>query len=864
MPTSYRYRLLLVLWCLSGAVPVAAQSGLVPRFALEKSGLSLERPTRAGVFFDVVGRRAGAFGYENRSFEVWAWPMKLVRDFELSFRLENYPLDIPGPEVMSYLEVRPEATILTYTHSAFTVRQILFAPIDEPGVVMLLDIDSALPLTVTGAFRPDLRLMWPAGLMTGNLFWEADHHRYGIVEESRRFAAALRVPEAEDVSVMPYQEEPRDVPNRFVLRTTPARTRSHFYPIVVAGSVNGYEEAAQTADRLLTNAAALYRENVRYYRDFEARTTQLVTPDERLNTAFAWAKVGTDKGMATNPLLGTGLVAGFRTAGNSERPGFAWFFGRDALWTSLALNAMGDFAATRTALDFLRPFQRADGKIPHEISQSAPLMNWFEDYPYPWASADATPLFIVAHADYWRASGDTDYIRRHWDALVKAYRFTQATDTDDNRLVENDAFGHGWVEGGELYPTHEELYQQGAWIEAARSLAELASVVGDRRLAAEARQVADSTLRVVEQAYWVEPGGFYAFDTRTQGQPGRYEEDTVLPAVPMAWGLLDDARSQRNLDRIGAGSMATDWGARILSRQSRRYDPLSYHYGSVWPLFTGWASMGAYRYGRTHIGQQALYANALLTWQFALGYVTELLSGDYNTPFGRSSHHQVWSEAMVITPAVRGLLGVQVERGAQRLRLQPQLPGDWDHVTVRQLAVGPVRFDLTMERRLGRDRLVLTRTGEGGPAQVVVGPALPLDAEVYQVTVNGQPMPFEVEQRGDNHHAFVTIVPGAATEIVYDYQPGTAVYGRQALPAPGARNEGLRVLRARAEQGALYLLVEGLGGQTYPLFVRTPHTVQGVAGVTVDQPSGQDATLGIAFPGTAGQYVRREIRLPLQ
>jgi hypothetical protein len=46
--------------------------------------------------------------------------------------------------------------------------------------------------------------------------------------------------------------------------------------------------------------------------------------------------------------------------------------------------------------------------------------------------------------------------------------------------------------------------------------------------------------------------------------------------------------------------------------------------------------------------------------------------------------------------------------------------------------------------------------------------------------------------------------------------------------------------------------------------VRTPHTVQGVAGVTVDQPSGQDATLGIAFPGAAGQYVRRELRLPLQ
>ena len=57
--------------------------------------------------------------------------------------------------------------------------------------------------------------------------------------------------------------------------------------------------------------------------------------------------------------------------------------------------------------------------------------------------------------------------------------------------------------------------------------------------------------------------------------------------------------------------MATDWGHRILSERSHLYDPLSYHYGSVWPLFTGWASVAAYRYGRPHVGYQALMANAL-------------------------------------------------------------------------------------------------------------------------------------------------------------------------------------------------------------------------------------------------------------
>ena len=82
------------------------------------------------------------------------------------------------------------------------------------------------------------------------------------------------------------------------------------------------------------------------------------------------------------------------------------------------------------------------------------------------------------------------------------------------------------------------------------------------------------------------------------------DEDTVLPAVPLWWGALEAESAQSEIDHLGSGSMATDWGARLISDQSQLYDPLSYHNGSVWPLFTGWASMGAYRYGRPHVGSR--------------------------------------------------------------------------------------------------------------------------------------------------------------------------------------------------------------------------------------------------------------------
>src|SRR4030095_9998631 len=179
------------------------------------------------------------------------------------------------------------------------------------------------------------------------------------------------------------------------------------------------------------------------------------------------------------------------------------------------------------------------------------------------------------------------------------------------------------------------------------------------------------------------------------------DEDTVLPAVPLWWGTLDPERAEAEVDHLGAASLATDWGQRLLSDRSALFDPLSYHYGSVWALFTGWASVGAYRYGRPHVGYQSLMANALLTYQGALGFVTELLSGESNAPFGRSSHHQVWSQAMVVSPVMSGLFGIEVAQGGRALTVAPQLPASWDKAAVRQLAVGRDRYDVVMEREAG-------------------------------------------------------------------------------------------------------------------------------------------------------------------
>ncbi|HZE69693.1 MAG TPA: GH116 family glycosyl hydrolase [Pyrinomonadaceae bacterium] len=881
------------------ASPAQAQANTVftPKFILKKSGLELERITHAGTFFDVVGHKSAVLGYEHRALESWVYPLKLLDDFQLSFRIEGYPLEFRAADLAILINARPEATTFTYSHAAFTVHQTIFAPVDEPGIIMLLDVKSTLPISVTVSFRPKLRLAWPAGLMTGNLEWEKKEHVYYITEESKRFVGLIGSPAGQDASVMPYQEEPRDVPASFVINASPEDLITSFIPIVIAGGVEGREKTKAIYDRLLHSIPELYDKNVAYYERLENETVSLKTPDDSLNKAFSWAKVGVDKGIATNPSLGTGLVAGFRTSGDSERPGFAWFFGRDAMWTSLAINSYGDFGAARKALEFLRKFQRADGKIPHEISQSASLIPWFTDYEFPWNSADGSPLYVIAHGDYWRATGDKDFLRTNWESIVKAYRFSAATDTDSNQLIENSKktkFGHGWVEGGALYPPHEEIYMQGLWIEASRCLAEMAAVVGDSDLAAAARANGERTRTAMEQTYWLGDRGFYAFATKLpaekppEAEPGPniierqarlnelsnrriFDEDTVLPAVPLWFETMTAERAQSEIDHIGSNHIATDWGARLLSDQSRLYDPLSYHNGSVWPLFTGWASMGAYRYGRPHVGYQALTANALLTFTGALGYVTELLSGDFNAPFGRSSHHQVWSEAMVITPAVRGLLGIEARAGGKELRFAPQLPANWNQIEARNVPAGNTRFDITLEREIRRLTVKITRRGaltvKGATMgeRITVAPAFPLDARISAVRVRGRSTKFVTNIIGDVQRAEVSLDADQPTiDVVYSYDEGTDVFADQDIPAPGAQSKGLRILSSRADHDALHLVLEGLGGHSYRLNVRTPHEIGEVSDV-IKETGGPNATrLVIAFNGPTDTYVRRDLTIPLR
>jgi len=864
----------------------AAQTPMtfIAKKELPKSRLELTRRTQNGSFYDVIGRKSAAFGYEHRNMEAWVYPLKIVDDLEFYFKIEGYNLPFRGADLLTNIEVRPEATIFTYSHAAFTVKQIIYAPVDEQGLIILLDINTKLPMTVDVAFRPKLKLMWAGNLMTGFYGQDDKEKYYFIGEETQKFFGIVGTPGAKDVSLMPYQEEPKDVPVRYQINISPEEAAKNFVPVVIAGSTNGRTKAVETYNKLLKNAVPLYENNVKYYENFLDNTAQITTPDERLNTAFAWAKIGTEKGVATNPYLGTGLLAGFRTSGDSERPGFAWYFGRDSMWTALAINSYGDYATTKNALDFLKKYQRDDGKIPHEISQSATLIDWWKGYPYAWNSTDATPLYVIVQGDFHRTSGDVEFLKANWDSITKAYKYEEATDTDNNGLIENTKFGHGWVEGGALYPPHEEIYLQGVWIEASKNMAEMADAMGDKTLAERAKTNAEKCRVAMEKTYWMDDKGFYAYATQIQrkepvkAEPGPnlerrqkrlnelstkalYDEDTVLPAVPLWWKTMSDERAQKQIDRLGSAKISTDWGARIIANDSELYDPLSYHYGSVWGLFTGWQSVAAYNYGRPHVGYQALMANSLLTYSNALGYVTELLSGDFNAPFGRSSHHQVWSEAMVISPVLRGMLGIEVSNAGKSLKFAPQIPANWNDLNVRNIRAGASQVDFKLKRANGKMTISVANKTTDQTVSIILSPSFPLDSVVKNVTANGKKIAFQMKSNGDVQQAEVKFdLTTSPTEISFDYVEGTDIYVEMPSLTAGAENKGLRIIKSQARKDGLFLSLEGRGGQTYSLGVKSPRILKEVEGVKIT--SANEHEMRISFTGEASSYIKREILLP--
>ncbi|MEX2281056.1 MAG: GH116 family glycosyl hydrolase [Gemmatimonadota bacterium] len=840
----------------------------VPRFTLETTGLFSRGPVRPWAYLADQGRRAAVFGDESGSFEAWVWPLKLVRDFRLAFKVPEYDEPIAGSAIARDVIARPEGATIVYAHPSFTVRQHVFVPMNEPGIVMLLEIESVRPLEIMVRMHAEFNLAWPGSFGGGYITWQPDRQRFLLSQGGvRLYNAFIGSPFASNGTSHAAHDAPT-VPSQFLLKFDPRSLPAEYIPIVIAGGATVRDSVELVYRRLLDQAPSYWRDKVEHYRGVRQGLLSITSPDVLLNQALEWSKVNLDQQLVCNPDLGCGLVAGFGRAGAGNfRPGFGWFFGGDAAINSFAMSSIGQFELVRDGLRFLARHQREDGKIAHEISQAAGRLPWFTDYPYTWFHGDTTPFWIMACYTYWSASGDEDFLKQLWPNIARAFRWSVSTDTDGDALMENPKAGAGAIEVGGLGEgLWTDIYLAGVWVAALEGVADMARAAGDVAAANQAAALFERAQRSLETKFWLDAAGIYAFALLEPAAgataPRLNDALTVWPSTAMSFGLLDDARADRMLREIGSSAITTDWGTRMLSRNHPLYDPLHYINGTVWPFVTGFAALAHYRYHRGWAGFDLVRDVARAPVVVARGRPPELLSGAFYDVLDTAVPQQFFATSMFVSPLVKGLIGIQADAPNRALSLDPHLPAEWNTLAVSNIPVGAHRVWLTIRRGQGKYEVSLRRTGPAAPLFVRLSPALPLGARVERAKVDDRDVPVQAEQTAHDVHASIEFSLSSAAEVEIEYSGGMEVVTPAESLEIGDRSSALKVLDFRRVGRDYVVLVEGVPTATYTLALRSETRVRSVTGADIIEQVNQRLVLRLRVgTGATSQFTRREIRI---
>jgi hypothetical protein len=302
---------------------------------------------------------------------------------------------------------------------------------------------------------------------------------------------------------------------------------------------------------------------------------------------------------------------------------------------------------------------------------------------------------------------------------------------------------------------------------------------------------------------------------------------------------------------------------RIISSEDPKYNPGGYHFGSVWPLFTGWAAVGEYRYHRALPAYSNLRANALLALNGSLGHVTEVLSGDYFEPLSTSSPHQIWSAAMVTSPLLRGMLGLSTNAGLHTIALTPHLPYNWSSFSAENVAAGDCRVGIEYHRTIGEITLDIHRSGSG-MCTIDFSPAVSLNAKVIEADVNGRKVPVHLDKSSVDQHAGIRFPVSVGTSKLHiSLRDDFGLFCDSQLPPLGGASEGLRVVSESwtADGSVLRLDLSGRAGHTYELGLWNAALISGIEGATLDKTGGTPH-LKISFPGSnRPAYVHTKVSL---
>lgn len=800
------------------------------------------------------GQRALLMGYSSMGLEAWAYPFQLFRNYRIQFLPRGTDGAIDGDTVLRRIEYRPDEIVRIYLGPDFEVREHLFVPLDHPGVILNYEV-TGRDVDLRVSFLPVLDLMWPAGLGGQDLTWSTLLDGYVISERSTGFRAVIASPQQTAHSEVVNSTLRQDLTQSMVLHPVDGKAQV-FAALESESAAEGSElQSLEQNESQMRIAAQAHVKAV-----FE-QGLQIHTPDAELNSALAWSRLALDQAWVCNERIGCGVVAGYGPSRGMRRPQYAWFFGGDGLVATGALLAMNDADRARAELEFILKYQnRTNGMIWHEMSQSAPFIDWVGKYPYMYVHVDITFDFLTTLANYYETTGDLSFLRDHWAQIAAAYSYCRSTVSPQTSLPEIPAGKEG---GNEQDRMSEDVGLSAEWVGAAAAYAQLATATGHGEEAAAAAQASEAARKVLAARYWDAKKNFWIAGYAENGNA--MTDERSHPEL-LGHGLFTAEQEDSALDHLASSDFQTDWGTRSMSAQSPHYNPDLYSSGSVWALGTAEMTEAFWRDHRPDTA--APIWKSFLPWLQldSPGHLDEVLAGNFFHPEVESVPEQTWSSAGFLHATVHGLFGLEVDAPEQRLTLAPHLDPRWDEVSLTQIAVGAARVAAKIDQKAGETDGALSATG--GAVHVSFAPEIALGAVAVHATLDGRKIPVAVERHAQDEHARVEIdVPAGGTlECHILYSGGVRILVPVSNPAIGDSSKELKLTGVHLDGNRLTLDADVISAEEASTEVRTPWKIETVQGgsATPLEDGWTRLTFADVPTATTPQYVHRRMTLSLR
>jgi glycogen debranching enzyme len=814
------------------AAVLLALSGLASSAVAPEKTMSSEAMAR---FVTAHGRRAWAGGYANSGLEVWSGALQIANHVQADFRRAGDVTSIPGPTILAKVSVTPSHFSRLYVGPDFTVEEDAWVPWNQPALMLTYTVNGAVPVQVVVRFCPSLNLMWPAAIGGESIHWDAAQSAYILTEPTKQFSAVVLSPGAA------AHDEPLNDGRLARSGEFAIALDSHSPQVLFARRVD--ISAALSASELaamheLLSSSQWQEESAKHYEDALASELQIETPDPDVNRALAWAEVDLDQDWFCNEKLGCGYVAGYGPSRKERRPQYAWYFAGDGIVAMRAALAVGDLEHARDELRFIAKYQDPKtGMIWHELSQSAPYIDWQNKYPYMFVHADLTYPYISAVADYVRRSNDRDFSREIWPSVQKAFDYGRSLIKDGLPNIPKEKEG-----SDEQHSLSEELGLSANWIAACSDYGFLAGLMDDRRSAEEAKNLEDRARLAFRQRYWSEADDFAISGYRRDGTAVTEHGISGIRAVRNR--LFSEQQMQHLLDEYASWRFQSDWGTRGVSSGERGFNPTGYAHGSVSALRTAEVAQGFWAEHRPNTAFEIW--RELVPWFSldSLGHMHEVLRGDVYAPQSESVPEQTWSAAGFLLAAVHELFGLEINEASGTLVLQPHLPASWDHFTLRHVGMG--KSSLTFAFLQSVDSLSLYIENPGDAVHLSYSPAIPLGARNITARVNGRKIALRVERYDEDQHATLQVdLPRGACEIKLHYDDGIEVVMPVKEPAVGEASSATKLTSVGFEKDTLTLGVDVTSAQTNVVKLLTTRAIKNASNASFKKLSNEAYELDV-------------------